>query len=121
MNAGIVILQDGTPCIVCDEALPGVVREVHLSYADYQITLVSEIPPPPPEKEDPFRASQKTGVHKSKIARKQGPKKETTKLDYPVEINFFKLLEKRKSVAIGSVVDKKVVSLRLVKVVFTKT
>lgn len=121
MNAAIVILQDGSPCLVYDEALAGDVGHVELSYADHQMTIVYEIPPPP-EKDDPFRTGPKAGIQKlSKIARKQGPKKESFKLDYPIEHSFFKLLEKKKLIAIGSVEGQKVTTLKIVPVVFTKT
>lgn len=39
MNTGVLILQDGTPCIVYDEEIPHV-RNIEFSYEDYLVTLV---------------------------------------------------------------------------------
>jgi hypothetical protein len=119
MNAGIVVLQDGSPCIVYDETLPGEVVEVELCEADHQLTLIYELPPPP-ESNDPFGATGRTGIQKiSKIARKRGPKRERLKLDYPLDRPFYNLLKMKKVVAIGSVVNKNVKTIKIVSVVFT--
>ncbi len=120
MNAGIVILQDGSPCLVYDEALPGEVAHVELSRADHQMTIVYETPAPP-EKDDPFGA-QRSGIQRlSKIARKKGPVRASFKLDYPIEPRFFNLLEKKKLIAIGAVVNGNLKAVQVVNVVFTST
>ncbi|MBI1215468.1 MAG: hypothetical protein GC185_06595 [Alphaproteobacteria bacterium] len=51
MNAGIVILKDGTPCIAYDEALPHPIRHVEFDPEDYQVTLVYEIEGKPESRE----------------------------------------------------------------------
>jgi hypothetical protein len=44
MNAGIVMLDDDTPCIAYDEELPGVVDCVEFNPENHQLTLVYEKP-----------------------------------------------------------------------------
>ena len=44
MNAGIVNLQDGTPCIVYDEKLPHAIKHVEFNEENHQLTLVYALP-----------------------------------------------------------------------------
>ena len=44
MNAGIVILKDGTPCIVYDDKLPFPVKHVEFCRDDYILSLVYDAP-----------------------------------------------------------------------------
>ena len=94
MNAGIVTLKDGTPCIVYDEKLPYPIRHVEFCRDDFQITLAYRLPE---EKAPP-----------------QG-----MKFDFPVDELFVKLLEKNKTVAVGFVKDQQLAEIKLYNVVFT--
>lgn len=121
MNTGIIILEDGSPCIVCDERLEGVAVGVELSRETYLVTLVCEIPVAP-EKDDPFLARARTGIQKlSRIARKQAPQQKRLTLEYPMEVRFFKLLEEIKAVGVALSIKGKLESLRLVPVTITNT
>ena len=79
MNAGILILKDGTPCIAYDEQLPYLIKHVEFDPADYQLTLVYDV---------------KGG---SKMM-KQGKK-----FDFPLDHGFVKLLNTRKNIAVACI------------------
>jgi hypothetical protein len=123
MNAGIVILKDGTPCLVYDEALPYPVKSIEFSRADFQITLIYDAPPQQVAAEpfDPFKASQNTSpLQISRIAKmSKTVQKQGRKLEYPLDHRFVELLEERKTIAIGSVQDGQVLNVKVIPVVFT--
>lgn len=112
-------MQDGTPCVVFNERLDGPVVEIELSADDYILTMVYEVEPEE-EGDDPFKTY--TGAQKiSKIARKQGTRKERIPSTYPLDRRFFNLLNRVRACAVGSVVDKKMETLRIVPVKITNT
>ena len=86
MNAGIVILQDGTPCIAYDEALPLPIRHVEFNRDDFCVTLVFDTP--------------------GRINR-QGKK-----FDFPLDHRFVELLEERGNVAVAQIKGKQVVDIK---------
>src|SRR5476651_1364643 len=93
MNAGIVTLKDGTPCIVYDEQLPYPIHYVEFNRDDFQVTLIYKLP--------------------DNKAPKQG-----NKFDFPLDHPFVKVLEKNKKVAVGFVKDKQLTEIKLYSVVF---
>ncbi len=92
MNAGIVILRDGTPCIVYDEALPYPVRIVEFSREDYQVTLVYKTP--------------------------EGAPKEGRKFEFPLDHRFVALLEERKNVAVAKIKNDQLTEIQMFFVEF---
>jgi len=92
MNAGIVILQDGTPCIVYDDKLPYPVRHVEFNYEDHRITLVYDVP----------GAKEKQGQQ----------------FDYPLDSRFLSLLEKNGEVAVASVKNDQLVDIKEYSIIF---
>ncbi|MCK5374779.1 MAG: hypothetical protein KAJ40_05800 [Alphaproteobacteria bacterium] len=92
MNAGIVILQDETPCIVYDEELPCPVRHVEFDYEDHQITLVYDV---------------------SKAEEVQN-----LKFDFPLDRRFLSLLEKEGSVTLASIKNEQLVDIKEYSVIF---
>ncbi|MDD9900314.1 MAG: hypothetical protein OXT65_04985 [Alphaproteobacteria bacterium] len=92
MNAGIVVLKDGTPCIVFDDPLPPV-GKVIFTAEDHLLTLVFEQPD----------ASGNT--HR--------------KLEYPLEPDMVDFLKERGNVAVGMVVSGALKDIRMVNVVFS--
>lgn len=92
MNAGIVCLQDGTPCIVYDEPLPHAVRHVEFDGADHQLTLVYDLPP--------------------------GAPRDGRRLEFPLDRRFVALLRERGTVAAACVDHGKISGLKLYPVQF---
>jgi hypothetical protein len=119
MNAGIVVLQDGTPCIVYDEALSSPVRHVEFSREDHQITLVYDDIPKVSLKRPRRGDSTPAALKQSKIAQALKPAAQKYKLEYPLDPRFTALLEKRKTVAIGLVQNGQLANIRMIPVVFT--
>jgi hypothetical protein len=91
MNAGIVMLQDGTPCIAYDEALPFPIRHVEFSRDDYQITLVYEAP---------------------------GDATQGRKFEVPLDHPFVNLLEQRGTIAVALIKKNQLVDIKLYSVIF---
>ena len=94
MNAGIVSLQDGTPCIVYDEVLPHPISHVEFHYEDHCITLVYDIP----------NAQEKSG----------------RKFEFPLDRPFMNLLRQRGNVAVASVKGKQLIDVKIYPVIFTE-
>jgi hypothetical protein len=94
MNAGIVTLRDGTPCIVYDEDLPHLIRHVEFSREDYQVTLIYKLP--------------------------EGKPKEGKKFDYPLDHPFVKLLEEKKKVAVARVKKGDLFEINMYSVIFVE-
>ena len=92
MNVGIVILQDGTPCIAYDDELPYPVRHVEFDYEDHRITLVYDVP----DTKD-----------------KQGQK-----FDYPLDSRFLSLLEKNGNVAVAFVKNGQLIDIKEYSIIF---
>jgi hypothetical protein len=93
MNAGIVMLRDGTPCIVYDEQLPHLINHVEFSREDYQITLIYKLPDNLP---------------------KMGKK-----FEFPLDHPFVKLLEKKKKIAVACVQNGDLFEIKMYSVVFS--
>ncbi len=91
MNAGIVILQDGTPCIAYDEVLPFPIHHVEFSREDYQVSFIYETP------------------DKSIQSRK---------FEFPLDRPFVTLLEKRKDVAVAYIKNGDLFEIKMYSVVF---
>ena len=91
MNAGIVVLQDGTPCITCDEPLPHPVKRVDFSREDYQLTLVYEL---------------------------ENGDKQQKKFEYPLAHDFVELLDEKRLVAIAIVKEDQVIDINIYPVAF---
>jgi hypothetical protein len=92
MNAGIVILRDGTPCIVYDEHLPHLIDHVEFIREDYQITLVYKLPD-----------------HIPKMGRT---------FEFPLDPPFVKLLEQKKKVAVACVQNGDLFEIKMYSVTF---
>jgi len=93
MNAGIVSLQDGTPCIVYDEALPYLIDYVEFNEENHQITLVYILPPG--------------------VKGKQG-----MEFPYPLDSDFLEVLRDRGDVAVAFVKNKQLSDITLFSVKF---
>lgn len=93
MNAGIVMLRDGTPCLVYDEQLPHLIKHVEFSREDYQLTLIYKLPDNIP-----------------KMGRK---------FEFPLDMPFVKLLEQKKKVAVACVQNGDLFEIKMYSVVFT--
>jgi hypothetical protein len=94
MNAGIITLRDGTPCIVYDEELPHPIRHVEFSREDYQLTLVYKVP--------------------------EGKPKAGKKFDYPLDHPFVKVLEKNKKMAVARVQKGDLFEIQMYSVIFVE-
>jgi hypothetical protein len=95
MNTGVLILRDGTPCIVYDGDIPHV-RNIEFDYSDYLVTLVWVDP--------------KTG--------QEG----RMKLEYPLSENMLSAFKKYEIIGIGRITaDKKMEDLHMIPVVFLNT
>jgi len=92
LNAGIVSLVDGTPCIVYDEKLPYAVSYVEFNEENHQITLIYAIPD---------------------STAKQG-----REFSFPLDRPFVDLLRERGDVAVAFVKDKQVIDLNIYTVTF---
>jgi len=95
MNAGIVILKDGTPCIVYDDKLPFKIKHVEFCRDDFIISLVYDAP----------------GTSKM-FAQK------ALKFPHPLDPPFAKLLEKRGDVGVARVEKGQMVEIQVYKVRF---
>ncbi len=92
MNAGIVILADGTPCIVHDDALSQPIRHIVFDAESYQLSLVLG--------EDDSEETHKT-------------------FEYPVDPPFVELLREKKEAAVARALDDKLVDIAIFSVIFT--
>lgn len=92
MNAGIVILADGTPCIVHDDALSQPIRHIVFDAESYQLSLVLG--------EDDSEETRKT-------------------FEYPVDPPFVELLREKKEAAVARALDDKLVDIAIFSVIFT--
>lgn len=95
MNAGIVILKDGTPCIAYDDKLPFPIKYVEFCRQDYTLTLVYNAP----------------GA--SKMFAQKG-----LKFDHPLDPPFAKLLEDRGNVAVARVDKSQLTEIKVYPVKF---
>ena len=98
MNAGIVMLQDGTPCIAYDERLPFPIHHIEFCRGDFQISFVYDAP-------------------------KKGPggsfMRETRKFEFPLDHPFVKLLEERGNVAVAYMNKTDLLEIKVYPVIFT--
>ncbi len=92
MNAGIVSLEDGTPCIVYDEKLPHSVSHVSFNEDGYQITLV---------------------YSDSGVAEAKG-----YTFEFPLDPPFAEVLRARGDVALAFMKDRQLVDINIYPVVF---
>ncbi len=92
MNAGIVSLEDGTPCIVYDEQLPYAISHVAFNDDGYQITLVYADADP------------------------SGPEGHT--FEYPLDPPFVELLGERGNVAVAFMQNQQVIDINIYPVKF---
>ncbi|MDE1153992.1 MAG: hypothetical protein PW788_15785 [Micavibrio sp.] len=95
MNAGIVTLRDGTPCIAYDELLPFPISYVEFCRADFQIKLVYDKP--------------------------QNYLREGRKFEFPLDHPFVRLLEERRNVAVARIGSIDLVEIKVYPVVFTNS
>jgi hypothetical protein len=95
MNASIVIMKDGTPCLVYDEPFPHNIKYVAFSREDFQISLVFDIAAP-----------KKVREHKFEL---------------PIDPSFAKLLEQKGHIGLSHIEGGKVKKTAIVPVVFTDT
>ena len=95
MNTAVLILRDGTPCIVYDGEIPHV-RNIEFSKADFLVTLVWIDP--------------KT--------KQEG----RLKMEYPLSQRMLDAFEKYGIIGIGRInAEKKMEDLHMIPVVFTDT
>lgn len=87
MDAGIVSLVDGAPCIVYNEKLPYDISYVEFNEENHQITLVYDIP----------GSSGKQGYE----------------FDYPLDRPFVNLLRQRGNVVVTFIKDKQVIDINI--------
>lgn len=93
MNTGVLILRDGTPCIVYDGDIPHV-RNVEFNYDDFLVTLVWVDP----------KTSQEGRLT----------------LEYPLSEGMLAAFKKYEIIGIGRITaDKKMEDLHMIPVVFT--
>lgn len=90
MNAGIVILTDGTPCIAFDEALPHLVRHVVFDAETYQISLVYDV---------------------AEDVKKM--------FEYPLDPPFLAVLREKKEVALAQTINGELIDISMFSVIFT--
>ncbi len=100
MNAGIIILKDGSPCIAFDEALPGPVEYVQFSTEDSLIKLIFK---------DKNQKLTNNENNSGKI------------LEYPLDYRFRELIELTGAVHVALVRKGQVVEMKEVPVVFVET
>lgn len=87
MNAGIVILEDGSPCIVYDEKLPYDIDYVEFNEDDHLITLVYAIP--------------------------QAKEKQGHKFSYPLDRPFVPVLRERGNVVTAFMKNKQLLDINI--------
>ncbi|MDI1227214.1 MAG: hypothetical protein PSY14_05985 [bacterium] len=97
MNAGIVMLRDGTPCIAYDDKLPYPIKHIEFCRANFLLTLVYNVP----------GASKISG-------RKQGKT-----FEYPLDHPFVKTLEQKRVCGVAAMGDKDLLEIKMYSVVFT--
>jgi len=93
MNAGIIILIDGSPCIVYDEKLPYDIDFVEFNEEDHLVKLVYKVP----------GATEKQGYQFS----------------YPLDRPFVALLRERGSVIVSFIKNRQVLDTNIHIVRFT--
>ena len=93
MNAGIISLTDGAPCIVYDEKLPHEISHVEFNEENHLITLVYDNPSP----------GSKRGYEFS----------------YPLDRPFVALIRERGTVVVAYMKDKQLVDINISIVHFT--
>lgn len=93
MNAGIISLMDGSPCIVYDEKLPHEISHVEFNEDNHLITLAYENPAP----------GSKRGYQFS----------------YPLDRPFLAVIRERGSVVVAYMKDKQLVDINICIVRFT--
>ena len=92
LNAGIVILQDGTtPCIAVDSALPHPLKHVEFNRNDYLLTLVYDT-----------------------------KDQQTDTFDYPLGHDFVELLSTRKNIAVAQMKNKQVSDIKMFSIIFVE-
>ncbi len=97
MNAGIVMLRDGTPCIAYDDKLPYPIKHIEFCRANFLLTLVYDVP----------GASKISG-------RKQGKT-----FEYPLDHPFVKTLEKKRICGVAAMSALDLLEIKMYSVVFT--
>jgi hypothetical protein len=93
INAGIIVLKDGSPCIVYDGALPHPIKHVEFCRDDFQLSLIYQLP------------SDKMP-------------KDGFKFDFPLDQKFVTLLDQKKQCAAAFVKDQQMVEIKMYNVVF---
>ncbi len=101
MNAGLVVLKDGTPCLAYEGLLPYPIRHVEFNPEDHRITIV-------------FDAPRKKG--KSLFMTK----KEGKTFEFPVDPLFVNLFKTRNTIAVAAVNNEKLGDIRMYSLVFLK-
>ncbi|MBU6474885.1 MAG: hypothetical protein KGQ70_02870 [Alphaproteobacteria bacterium] len=91
MNAGIVSLEDGTPCIVCDEKPPRAISHVSFDEDGYRLSLV-------------YSAA--------------GAASQEHSFEFPLDPPFVEVLRARGNVAVAFVQNKQVVDINIYPVKF---
>jgi hypothetical protein len=117
MNVGIVVLKNGTPCLVYDEPLSAPIACVEFNRKDFLVTLVYE------EMDETGAPKKKKNKNEpvlkgSRIARMMKPLRRGAKLEYPLDHNFVELLEKNKEIAVARIDKGAFSEVKLVPVVF---
>lgn len=100
MNAGIVILKDGSPCIAYDEALPHPVSHVQFSTDDSLIKLIYK---------EESKSLTKGKNSSGKI------------FEYPLDYRFKDLIEFTGTIQVALVHKGQIVEMKEVPVVFVDT
>ena len=100
MNAGIIILKDGSPCIAFDEPLPHPVKHVQFSEEDSLIKLIYNV------KNDKLTNGKESS---GKI------------LEYPLDYRFKELIQFTGAVYVALVRKGQVIDMKEVPVVFVET
>lgn len=93
MNAGIVNLVDGTPCIVYDETLPYEISHVEFNEENHQVSLIYLVP----------NSTQKQG----------------REFEFPLDAPFVTLLRERGDVAVACIKGKQLIDFNIYNVKFT--
>ena len=93
MNAGIVVLKDGTPCIAYDEKLPHPVRHVEFNREDFRLSLIYEIEGQPDSREG-------------------------RTFDFPLDHAILALLKEQEQVAIAKIKDANLTEFKIYPIVF---
>ena len=94
MDASIILLADGMPCIVYNKPLPPVAH-VEFCVDDFLLTFVFE----------PEEGAESVGIHR---------------FEYPLDPPFVALLQERGDVAVGRADNGQVKDVAIVPVIFTE-